>query len=292
VTDESAEGTGVLTVVATPIGNLDDVTLRALRVLREADLVLAEDTRRTRKLLTHHGISARLRALHAHSSPAVIERCLEDVRAGKALALVTDAGTPLLSDPGGMLVAAARQRGFQVQSAPGPSAVVAALTVCGLPFDAFRFAGFAPRSGKRRRQWLDAIATSPEASVFFEAPTRLAATLNELATRLPEERELAVCRELTKLHEEVVRGDAASLAERFSGGVRGEITVVVAAGPAAGAAEDAASQAPQLDSEIRSLLEQGHSPRDITRELTRRHGLPRRRVYAAVQALADGLSRS
>jgi 16S rRNA (cytidine1402-2'-O)-methyltransferase len=282
----------MLTVVATPIGNLDDVTLRALQVLRESDLVLAEDTRRTRKLLTHHGISARLRALHAHSSPAVIERCLEDLSAGKSLALVTDAGTPLLSDPGGALVAAARNRGLRVQSAPGPSAVVAALTVCGLPFDAFRFAGFAPRSGKRRRQWLDAIADSPEASVFFEAPTRLAATLDELASRLPAERELAVCRELTKLHEEVVRGDAASLSARFADGARGEITVVVGAGPAGQSADDAQDAELDLDAEIRDLLQQGNSPRDVTRELTRRHGLPRRRVYAAVQALADALSRS
>src|SRR5688500_7214391 len=139
-----SDQSGRLSIVATPIGHLDDVTLRALKTLRGADLILAEDTRRTRKLLTHHGISARLRALHAHSSDSVIERRLGDLLAGHHLALVTDAGTPRVSDPGSRLVRAAGERGVTIESIPGPSAVTAALSVCGVPFDEFRFTGFAP----------------------------------------------------------------------------------------------------------------------------------------------------
>jgi 16S rRNA (cytidine1402-2'-O)-methyltransferase len=290
---DAPDSRGSLTVVATPIGNLEDITLRALRVLREADLVLAEDTRHTRKLLTHHGISTRLRALHAHSRPEVIERCLQDIQQGKALALVSDAGTPLVSDPGAELLSRARAARLEVSCAPGPSAVVAALTVCGLPFDSFRFAGFAPRSGRRRREWLDAIVLSPDASVFFEAPGRLSATLQELSQRLPPGRELAVCRELTKLHEQVARGSAAELAERFASGARGEITVVVGAGEAGSAPAAAPGTAPEdLERRIREQLAEGHSVRDVTRALVEETGLPRKRVYAAVQSIADALSRS
>ncbi len=277
---------GRLSIVATPIGHLEDITLRALRTLREADTVLAEDTRQTRKLLSHHGIAAKLRALHAHSSPAVLERCLADLDAGLHLALVTDAGTPLISDPGASLVRAASERGAAIESIPGPSAVVAALSVCGLPFDAFRFAGFAPRSGAKRRAWLDAIAGDPSTSVFFESPARLCATLAELAPRLAPERRLAVCRELTKLHEQVVRGTAAELCAHFAQGTRGEITVVVGSGPRAAVAPASAEPGPALEPRIAALLAAGVSARDATRQLARETGLPRRLVYARVQALA------
>lgn len=279
------ERAGKLSVVATPIGHLDDVTLRALATLRSADLVLAEDTRRTRKLLAHHGIPAKLRALHAHSSDAVTERCLADLLSGQRLALVTDAGTPLVSDPGARLVRAAAEHGVAIESIPGPSAVTAALSVCGLPFDEFHFAGFAPRSSGKREQWLSAIAGRAEASVFFESPARLAATLAELAARLPPGRPMAVCRELTKIHEEVVRGSAAELAQRFAAGARGEVTVVVGAGEAA-AAQPAADAALSLEPRIVALLAQGVSPRDVARGLARELGLSRREVYARVQALA------
>jgi 16S rRNA (cytidine1402-2'-O)-methyltransferase len=275
---------GKLSVVATPIGNLDDVTLRALATLRAADLILAEDTRRTRKLLAHHGIPARLRALHAHSSQAVIERCVADLRAGLQLALVTDAGTPLVSDPGARIVRAAGECGALVESIPGPSAVTAALSVCGLPFDEFHFAGFAPRAGGKRSQWLQAIAARPEASVFFESPARLADTLADLAELLSPGRPTAVCRELTKLHEEVVRGSAAELAQRFAPGVRGEVTVVVGAGEPS-STQPGQDPAQALEPRIAELLARGISPRDVARSLARELGLPRREVYARVQAL-------
>lgn len=274
---------GQLAVVATPIGNLDDITLRALATLKAADVILAEDTRRTRKLLAHHAIPARLRALHAHSSDAAIARSVDDLRAGLALALVTDAGTPLLSDPGGRLTSAAVAAGFTLVSVPGPSALTAALSVCALPWDEFRFVGFAPRSGGKRKQWLDAIAARAEACVFFESPQRLGATLAELAQRLPDTRPLAVCRELTKLHEEVVRGSATELARRFAEGTRGEITVVVAAGEAR-APEPEADPEAALAARIGELLAAGTSPRDAARTLARELGLPRREVYARIQA--------
>jgi 16S rRNA (cytidine1402-2'-O)-methyltransferase len=275
---------GRLSVVATPIGHLDDITLRALATLRSADLILAEDTRRTRKLLAHHGIAGKLRALHAHSSDAVVERCVADLLDGRRLALVTDAGTPLVSDPGARLVRAAAERGIAIESIPGPSAVVAALSVCGLPFDEFHFAGFAPRGGGKRQQWLQAIASRPAATVFFESPARLSATLAELAERLAPDRPLSVCRELTKVHEQVVRGSAGELAARFAEGTRGEVTVVVGAGEVA-APRTAADPARELEPRIAELLARGQSPRDVARGLARELGLSRREVYARVQAL-------
>ncbi|MDD9933452.1 MAG: 16S rRNA (cytidine(1402)-2'-O)-methyltransferase [Myxococcales bacterium] len=279
---DSCDARGLLSVVATPIGNLDDITLRGLARLREADLVLAEDTRRTRKLLTHHGVTAKLKSLHAHSSDGVIERCLAELADGKRLALVSDAGTPLISDPGAVLVERAIAAGAAVETIPGPTAVAAALSVCGLPFDSFRFAGFAPRSGARRRRWLERIAGSEEASVFFESPNRLAATLRDLARLLPQAREVAVCRELTKLHEEVVRGTAQALSELYADGARGEITVVVGAGEAGGASTAAK---PDLEALLRERLNAGMSARDAARTVAEATGTARRRVYALAQQL-------
>jgi 16S rRNA (cytidine1402-2'-O)-methyltransferase len=278
---------GRLSIVATPIGHLEDITLRALSTLRAADLVLAEDTRRTQKLLGHHGIKAKLRALHAHSGEAVIEHCLDALSLGQHLALVTDAGTPLVSDPGAVLVRLASERRFTVESIPGPSAVTAALAICGVAFDSFRFVGFAPRSGTRRVAWLDALAEDPGASVFFESPLRLGVTLAELAERLPEERTLAVCRELTKIHEEVVRGSARELAARYADGTRGEVTVVIGAGPT-GVKSDVV-EAP-IESRIAELLAHGTSARDVARQLARETGRARREIYSLVRAAAVRLA--
>jgi 16S rRNA (cytidine1402-2'-O)-methyltransferase len=287
--DADPDAEGLLFVIGTPIGNLQDITLRALAVLRDADLILAEDTRQSRKLLAHHAIPGKLRALHAHSSAAALEQCLRELQSGKRVALITDAGTPLVSDPGARLVAAARTRGVRVESVPGPSALTAALSVCGVPFDAFRFAGFAPRSGAKRAAWLERIASDPGASVFFESPLRLAGTLADLAARLHPARMLAVCRELTKLHEEVTRGTASELAERFAAGARGEITVVVGAGEPG--AQRRASPAPQdIAPRAAALLAEGLSARDVARRLAQETGLPRRQIYARVQALAQGTS--
>ena len=279
----SQSARGVLSIVATPIGNLEDITLRALTTLRAADVVLAEDTRRSRALLGHHGIRAQLRSLHAHSKPSEIERCLAELAEGKRLALVTDAGTPLVSDPGAVLAQRAAAAGARLETIPGPSAVTAALAVAGLPFDRFRFVGFAPRSGPERKAWLALIARDAGASVFFESPVRLGMTLGELAPLLAPERPLAVCRELTKLHEEVVRGSAAELAERYADGARGEITVVVASGELL--ADAPAADAPTLDERIRDLLATGARARDVASQLARELNLSRREVYARVQAL-------
>lgn len=276
------EVAGLLSIVATPIGNLEDITLRALRTLREADLVLAEDTRRTRVLCQQHGISCQLRAFHAHSDERTLERILAELREGKHVALVTDAGTPLLSDPGAALVAAAYRDAIRVEAIPGPSAITAALTVAGLPVDNFRFVGFLPRSGRKRHEAMAEIADDRAASVVFESPQRLLRTLQDLAELLESERELAVCRELTKLHEEVVRGSAAALAEHFAQGARGEITLVIAgrtqAGPAA--MDDAA-----LDQRILELLATGASTRDAAQALAGESGVRRQTLYGRIQAL-------
>ncbi len=273
---------GKLSVVATPIGNLEDVTLRALRTLKEATLVLAEDTRRTRVLLTHHDVHTPLRALHAHSSVHVVEQCVSELAAGAKMALVTDAGTPIVSDPGGALVAAAVARGIVVEAIPGPSAVTAALTVAAIPCDGFRFFGFLPRTGKARRMALSQIAASQVASVLFESPNRLHHTLLELSALVGPQRQAAVCRELTKLHEEVARGDLASLIARFTDNVRGEITLVLAGDT---------SDEPALldpDSHAAALLKAGLSPRDAARKLAEDTGLPKREAYALIQSLERG----
>lgn len=219
---------GRLSIVATPIGNLDDITIRALRTLREVDAILAEDTRRTRVLCTHHGVTTHVRGFHAHTPEAARARIVEELVAGARLALVTDAGTPLVSDPGSALVRDAVRAGVTVDCMPGASAVTTALCVAGVPCDTFRFVGFLPRSGGKRKRAIAAIAKDDGATVLFEAPTRLVDTLTDLAEALGE-RELAVCRELTKLHEEVARGTAQTLALSFAERARGEITIVVAA---------------------------------------------------------------
>jgi 16S rRNA (cytidine1402-2'-O)-methyltransferase len=274
---------GTLSVVATPIGNLEDVTLRALRRLREADLVLAEDTRRTRTLLDRHGIHARPRSLHAHNEAARIREVLDALAAGSRVALVSDAGTPLVSDPGERLVAAVLDAGFPVEPVPGPSAVLAALTASGLPAVPFAFLGFLPRRKSERAARLAAWRGRPETLVVFESPRRAAATLAELASALGGERPACLARELTKLHEELRRGTLAELARATPAGLRGEVTIVVG-GDSPGAAP-VALEAPDLDGEIRRRLAAGEGSRTIARELAARRGLARREVYARTLAL-------
>ncbi len=278
---------GRLSIVATPIGNLEDITLRALRILREADLVLAEDTRRTRMLLTHHGLSKKLWSYHAHSGPRDTEKVLEELAQGRSVALVTDAGTPLVSDPGAELVREAQARGFVVESIPGASAVLAALTVCGITADSFRFVGFLPRSGRRRREAIAELVRDRAATVLFESPQRLAASLRDFAAVLPAERPVAVCRELTKLHEEVVRGSAAELAERFAEGARGEITVVVSGASKREEAELEAESEGNLDARISAMLDEGRSPRDVVKELQPTTRVSKSELYERVLRLRD-----
>jgi 16S rRNA (cytidine1402-2'-O)-methyltransferase len=224
-----------LSVCATPIGNLEDVTLRVLAELRAADVVLCEDTRHTRGLLQRHGIDARLVSYHEHNEAQRTAEIVPRLAAGERVALVSDAGMPGVSDPGGRLVRAAVEAGVEVTVLPGPSAVETALVASGLVAEQYRFLGFLPRGEKRLAELWSELAAWPWPAVAFESPQRLPATLRSLAAVEPE-REVAVCRELTKRFEEIARGTASELAERFSEPPKGEITLVL--GPGAGPAAD------------------------------------------------------
>ena len=224
----SAANAGTLYVVATPIGNLEDITSRALRVLREADVVAAEDTRHTRRLLQHFGIGTRVVSYHDHSGPGRLASLLECMANGQTVALVSDAGSPAISDPGYPLLRDAVAQGTRVVSVPGPSAVIAALTVAALPTDRFAFLGFAPRKSGARRSLFAEYAERPETLVVYESPHRVLSLLEDAHAALGD-RHAAVCRELTKLHEEARRG---LLTELIAGQkrtpARGEIVVVIA----------------------------------------------------------------
>ena len=223
-----SETKGALYLVATPIGNLEDVTRRALRVLAEADVVACEDTRRTRALLEHFGIRARTLSYHEHNERERAEELARMIEEGSAVALVSDAGTPGINDPGYRVVRACAGRGLRVVPVPGPSALVAALTASGLPTDEFYFGGFLPARAHARRERLSAVKGLRATLVFYEAPHRLAQSLAD-AREVLGEREAAVARELTKLHEEVVRGRLSELLRRFSadGAARGEMVLVI-----------------------------------------------------------------
>ncbi len=264
---------GTLYLVATPIGNLEDVTLRALRVLGEADWVLAEDTRRTRVLLEHHGIEARPRALHAHNEASRTAALLRKLERGAQMALVCDAGTPLLSDPGERLVARAIAAGHTVTPLPGASAPLAALVASGLPVTPFTMCGFLPRKLAARRAALAALAKRPETLVILESPRRLATTLTLLADIFGAERPACVARELTKLHEAFSRGTLGVLRQRFAAGARGEVTLVVAGAP------EAAPDPEALRARVRAELEAGRSARDLASALHAATGVARRVLY-------------
>ena len=225
----STAGQGILHVVATPIGNLEDITLRALRVLRECDTVVAEDTRRTRQLLTAHGLAGRLLSLPAHDEPRRVPALIERLLAGESLALCTDAGTPVVSDPGAALVRAARAAGIRVVPIPGASALTAALAGSGLRGDRVCFLGFLPRSPGKLRRAVEAALVTEATVAFFESPLRLARTLALIASSCGE-RPVVVARELTKVHETFHTGTATSLAESFAAHPpRGECTVLIGA---------------------------------------------------------------
>ncbi len=218
-----------LAVCATPIGNLDDVTLRVLEELRSADVILCEDTRHTRVLLDRHGISGKLMSYHEHNEAKRAAEVLPRMEAGERFALVSDAGMPAISDPGARLVAAALERGVPVTVLPGPTAVDTALVASGFPAERYQFVGFLPRGARALASLWEELASWPHPVVAFESPRRLPATLRSLADAQPA-REVAVCRELTKKFEEVVRGTAAELAARFAEAPKGEITLVLGPG--------------------------------------------------------------
>jgi 16S rRNA (cytidine1402-2'-O)-methyltransferase len=279
---------GKLFVVATPIGNLKDITLRAVDALTSATTIAAEDTRRTRALLRHlHIAGKRVESLNAHSTDADVERIAARLADGSDVAVVTDAGTPLVSDPGDALVAAALRIGADVVAIPGPSAVLGALVLSGLSQGAgFRFVAFLPRDGRKRREAIERISETPEPVVLFESPLRLAATLRELAEATPDRR-ACVVRELTKLHEEAVRGSLAELA-RVERTWRGEITVVLGAfSPEAREAIDEGA----IDARIREELGRGLHAKAVAEKIAAWSGRPRRELYARVVTMKSGAAR-
>jgi 16S rRNA (cytidine1402-2'-O)-methyltransferase len=267
----------VLYVVATPIGNLQDITLRAIATLREADVIAAEDTRHTRKLLSAHGIEPRsLVSLHAHSTAHDVAKLVERLRAGETIALVTDAGTPGVSDPGDELVRAAVLAGVRVVPVPGPSAVIAAVSASGLAAGGFRFFGFLPRDGTARGRAIAKVASTPEAVVFYESPERAKATLVELGDVMPT-RAVCVARELSKVHEELVRGTLAEVASSRDAW-RGEVVVVL--GPIDVPEVEVTDDA--VDARIDAELLAGSSPKYTAELVAAWSGRPKREVYARV----------
>lgn len=269
---------GRLYVCGTPIGNLDDVTDRLRTVLGEVGIVYAEDTRRTGKLLSRIGVSVPVRSLFAGNEKERTAELIERLRAGVDVAYVTDAGMPALSDPGAWVVRAAREAGHPVTVVPGPSAVTSALTASGFSADRFVFEGFLPRGGAERRARISSIADEERTTVVFVSPHRIGADLADLAAALGGERQVAVAREMTKLHEEVWVGAMSGAVERFGENVKGEVTVVI---------EGRARQAPDPDGAVakaRSLVESGVSPSDASRRVAEETGVSRRQIY---QALLD-----
>jgi 16S rRNA (cytidine1402-2'-O)-methyltransferase len=258
-----------LLVCATPIGNLEDVTLRVLAALRDADIVLCEDTRHTRTLLGRHGIDARVLSYHEHNEAARTAELLPRLEAGETVALVSDAGMPGVSDPGARIVRAALDAGVPVTVLPGPTAVETALVASGLAGERYQFVGFLPRGEKK---W-EELAGVPWPTVAFESPQRLPATLRSLADADPE-REVAVCRELTKRFEEVVRGTARELAERFPEPPKGEITLVIGPGGRADAADEGVALAA-----VAELVEAGVPRRRAAELMARVTGIARNRLY-------------
>ena len=280
--DESSPGT--LYVVATPIGNLADITFRAIEVLGSVPLIAAEDTRLTRRLLARHAIGTRTVSYHARSGPRRLEELLENLRGGSDLALVTDAGTPVVSDPGADLVGAWASEGGTVVPIPGASSVLAAVAATGVAGPRWAFEGFLPRSGRERRERLAAIAADPRGTVLFEAPGRVAATLRDLVAACGEGRRGAIARELTKLHEQIVRGSLGELGAALANGTipaRGEFVVVVGMGEASPRSDDTALGLPAARAAVERLVAEGVARGDAARRVAAETGLPRRRLYGA-----------
>ncbi len=272
-----------LFVVATPLGNLSDLSPRAAEVLRTVPVVAAEDTRRTRGLLAYLGAGPTVLSYHAHSQDRRLETILEILADGRDVALVSDAGTPAVSDPGTDLVSAARAAGFTVVPIPGPSAVATALSAAGLPGDRYLFLGFLPRKGGERARLLERAASEEWSVVLFEAPTRLAALLSDLAKVAGRSRRAVVARELTKLHEELRSGTLADLADYYSNTPpRGELTVVLEGTGTPATQPDRSDEAMERATE---LLAEGMSRREVARLLTESHGLSRNDAYRLVMEL-------
>ncbi|MGB7211601.1 MAG: 16S rRNA (cytidine(1402)-2'-O)-methyltransferase [Gemmatimonadales bacterium] len=276
-------GPGSLYVVATPLGNLGDLTLRAAETLRAVPVVAAEDTRRTRGLLSHLDAHPKLISFHAHSEPGRVAEVIAILQGGEDVALVTDAGTPGVSDPGPILVEAVRGAGLTIVPIPGASAVTTALSVSGFSADRYTFLGFPPRKGTERERWLGDVARSVETVVCYEAANRLAELLADLGRVGGTERQALVARELTKLHEDLRSGSLSELAAHYADHEpKGEVTLVLAGAP---------ESAPVVDPEAvraaaRQLVDAGRSTKDVVAELVARLGLPRNDVYRLVMELS------
>ena len=275
-----------LFIVSTPIGNLGDLSPRAAETLRTVGRILAEDTRRTRVLADHAGSRVPLVSLHAHNEAERVGRVLGWLGAGEDLALVSDAGTPLVSDPGGRLVRAVVDAGHTVVPIPGPSAVLAALVASGLPGDRFTFMGFPERKGQERTRLLQRVAAAEEAVVLFESPQRLVRLLDDLAAACGPERRASVGRELTKVHEEFVRGTLEEAATYYrQHPPRGEVSLVV--GPAEGDASLQVDLEEEARALARGLLEDGRKASAVAREVARRLALPRNAAYRIVHEISE-----
>lgn len=270
---------GTLYVVATPLGNLEDITLRALRILRDVSLIATEDTRTTARLLSHFEISTPMLSYYEHNKMTRLERVMTALRQGD-VALVSEAGTPLLSDPGYELVRRAIEGGFELVSIPGPSALTTALSVSGLATDRFLFLGFLPRKPGERRRLLFELREQQATLIFFEAPHRLQATLADMVDIFGAERAMTVCREMTKLHEEIWRGSLTeALKEWTQRTPRGEFTLVVAGG--APLAWDESG----VETALREALSAGLTAKDAVRRVTEQSGWSKREVYALAQRI-------
>jgi 16S rRNA (cytidine1402-2'-O)-methyltransferase len=285
----TARPVGTLVLVGTPIGNLGDLSPRAVDVLRTADVIAAEDTRRTRALLSHAGIRAgrRLRAVHARNEAAAADRIVDEIRGGDRVAVVTDAGMPGISDPGAELVRACIDAGLPVEAVPGPSAAITALVLSGLPSDRFVFEGFLPRKGRARAGRIAALADEPRTTVLFEAPNRMRATLADLAAACGPQRPVAVTRELTKAFEDVWRGTLGAAVQHVERTEpRGEHVVVVGPAPEREPPGDA-----EVDAAVRAALADGRSPRDAASDVANALGVARRRAYEAATRLKPSRQR-
>lgn len=274
---------GILYIVATPIGNLEDMTFRAVRVLKEADLIAAEDTRHSRKLLNHFDISTPLTSYYDHNQLLKGPQLIEQLQQGKTIALISDAGTPCISDPGFRLVQAAVAVNIKVVPIPGACAAITALSASGLPSDSFSFAGFPPARQAKRRSFLADLATLPGTLILYEAPHRLSETLSDLAMIMGN-RQVVVARELTKFYEELLSGTAGQLVDEVRDGKeRGEVVILIAPPEKDQPELDQAS----LDEQLGELLDKGHSVKDAATLLAASSGLPRRELYAQALLLKN-----
>ena len=279
--------TGTLSIVSTPIGNLADLSTRALQTLENADVVYAEDTRHSATLLRHYGFKAPLRSLYEHNEAARVEEILGRLSQGDRCVLISDAGTPTVSDPGSRLVGAVAREGHRIEPIPGPSAVTAALAASGMSAARFLFMGFAPRKGRLRSAWMNQTIESPDTVVVFEAPGRLTGLLTEWIAAGAADRPCVVCRELTKLHEEVRHGTVETLLDYYSQGrVRGEITLVLE-----GRSGPERSEAHDLDEAIRvarEMIAEGRGTQEIVRRVRVEFGMTRNEAYELALRVAEG----